>query len=58
MIAGIDSSFGIMLDSIMAHFNATEGDVSWICSVHTSAQYFGAFVASPLSNYFGFGPVV
>ena len=57
VITGIDSSFGETIASIMNHFNATEGDVAWIGSVHSSAQYFAAFVASPLSNQFGFGPV-
>ena len=57
VITGIDSSFGETLGSIMKDFNATAGDVSWIGSVHSSAQYFGAFVASPLANNFGFGKV-
>jgi MFS family permease len=57
VITGIDSSFGETIGSIANHFNATERDVAWIGSVHSSAQYFAAFVASPLSNQFGFGPV-
>ena len=57
VITGIDSSFGETIGSIMNDFNVTEGDVAWIGSVHSSAQYFAAFAASPLAKTFGFGPV-
>ena len=55
VITGIDSSFGETIGSIMKDFNVTQGEVAWIGSIHSSAQYFAAFVASPLSNHFGFG---
>ena len=57
VITGIDSSFGETIGSIISNFNSTEGEVTWIGSVHSSTQYYAAFAASPLANYFGFGPV-
>ena len=57
VITGIDSSFGETIGSIQKDFNATEGEVAWIGSIHSSAQYFAAFAASPLANHFGFAPV-
>ena len=57
VIIRIDTSFGEIIGPIMHTYNVTEGDAAWIGSVHSSAQYLGAFAASPLTNRFGFGPI-
>jgi MFS family permease len=55
---GIDLSFGETIGCLVRDFNATEGDVAWIGSLHSGAQFFSGFAASPLTNYLGLGPVV
>ena len=58
VIAGIDGSFGVFIESIIQEFNATEYDAAWIASVHTSSQYFGATVSSALVKKFSFGVII
>ena len=58
IVIGIDSSFGETLGSIIQDFNSTEGNVSWIGSVHSSSQYFSASISSILAKHYGFGPIM
>ena len=55
---GIDSSFGVIVGSLIHQFNATEASVAWIGSIHTSIQFFSASASSLLVGQIGMGLIV
>ena len=58
IIYGMDSSFGEMVESIAEDFDSTLDNVAWIGSVHSSTQYFAAFISSIAATIFGFGKII
>ena len=58
VVVGIDRSYGESLEPVMKAFNATESQAVWVGSIHSSTQYFAAFLSSMLAYKIGFGPTI
>ena len=57
-IIGIDSSFGVVIGSLIDVLESNTSTVSWIPSVHSSSMFFFASVSSILLKKFGLRSVI
>ena len=55
---GIDSSFGVVMGTIITAVNISTTKVSWIHSIHSSSMFLFAFLSSFLLGKYGMRTII
>ena len=58
VVVGIDSSFGVIIGSIIEDLGSNAGTVSWIMSTHDTSMYVFASISATLAQKYGFRLVI